>query len=66
MAWYRGYVIALIACVVVETALFYGLVGIGVNDQLVATIELIWLCATVLITLTVGDRFERKERGRGD
>jgi hypothetical protein len=60
MSRYRGQILALIACLLVQAGIYYGLVGLGANEQLIVTIEMIWLCFAVLITLSVGERFERK------
>ncbi|MBS1860835.1 MAG: hypothetical protein JSS68_03890 [Actinobacteria bacterium] len=63
---YRGQILAMICCLAVEAGIFYGLVGLGAGEDLVLYAEVIWLCATVVITLSVGERFERKWRDRGD
>jgi hypothetical protein len=60
MAQYRGYILALVPCLIVEGIIYYGLVGLGSQERLIWTIETVWLCATVWITLSVGERFERK------
>jgi hypothetical protein len=60
MARYRGHLLALIACVAIEGCIYYGLVGLGADEQLIVTVEMIWLCATVWITLSIGERFEHK------
>jgi hypothetical protein len=50
----------MIGCLVIQAGIYYGLVGLGATEQLIVTIEMIWLCATVLITLSVGERFAPK------
>ena len=60
MSRYRGHILALIACIAIEGFIYYGLVGLGADEQLVVTTEMIWLCASVWITLSVGERFEGK------
>jgi hypothetical protein len=56
----RAQFLALILCLAVQSGLLYGLRGLGVNDQLILTVELIWLCASVVIILVAGERFARK------
>jgi hypothetical protein len=56
----RAQLAALIFCYAVQAGLLFGLEGLGVNDQLILTIELIWLCASVVIISWAGDRFARK------
>ena len=63
---YRGQIVALLACVAIEAGIYYGLFGLGAESALVVDAEMIWLCATVWITLAVGEHFERKGRGSGD
>jgi hypothetical protein len=60
MRRYRPQIIALSGCVAVEAGIFYGLAGLGAGGEFVVYVEMIWLCAAVLITLLVGERFERK------
>lgn len=60
MHQYRGQILAMICCLAVEAGIYYGLVGLGAGVDLVLYAEMLWLCATVLITLSVGARFERK------
>lgn len=47
-------------CLVVQSAILYGLEGLGAEEQLIVTIEMIWLCASVVIILMAGERFARK------
>ena len=56
----RAQLIALIFCLAVQAGILYGLAGLGVDKQLILTIELIWLCASVVIMLWAGERFARK------
>ena len=56
----RAQLLALIFCLAVQSGLLYGLEGLNVNDQLILTVELVWLCASVVIILMAGDRFARK------
>ena len=56
----RAQLLALIFCLAVQSGLLYGLKGLGVNDQFILTVELVWLCASVVIILVAGERFARK------
>jgi hypothetical protein len=56
----RAQLLALIFCFAVQVGLIYGLEGLGANDQLILTIELIWFCASVVIIMLAGERFARK------
>jgi hypothetical protein len=56
----RAQLLALIFCLAVQSGLLYGLRGLAVNDQLILTVELVWLCASVVIILLAGERFARK------
>jgi hypothetical protein len=60
MTRYRGYIFAFVPCFVVEAVIYYGLLGLGASERLILMVEMIWLCATVWITLSIGERFEHK------
>lgn len=60
MSQLRGYIFALIGCLVVEAGIFYGLVGLGANELLIVTAVMVWIGPTAWITIEVGERFERK------
>ena len=62
----RPYVPPLALCLAVEFGIYYGLLGLGASEEWVLKIEVIWLCASVLITLALGERLERRWRDRGD
>jgi hypothetical protein len=52
--------LALVFCLAVQGGILFGLEGLGAEEQLIVTIEMIWLCASVVIILTAGERFARK------
>jgi hypothetical protein len=56
----RAQLLALLFCLVVQAVILYGLEGLGAEEQLIITIEMIWLCASVAIILMAGERFARK------
>ena len=58
MAPFRGYILTLASCVIVEIGIFYGLAGLGANGNLAVAAEMIWLCITVVLTVLVGGRFD--------
>ena len=58
MTRYRGHIFALIGCLVVQAGIYYGLLGLGAENDLVLYAEMIWLCAAVLIILSVGERID--------
>ena len=60
MSQFRGHIFALIFCLAIQGGIFYGLEGLGANEQLIVTVEMIWLCASVLIILSAGERFAPK------
>jgi hypothetical protein len=60
MSMFRPYVLPFAVCIAIEGAIYYGLVGLGAREELVIFLEMIWLCATVVITLSIGQRIERK------
>lgn len=60
MTRYRGHILALIGCVAVEAVIYYGLFGLGAEKELVLWAETIWMCAAVLIILSVGERIDRR------
>jgi len=63
---YRGYLLAFTSCFIIEGVIYYGLFGLGASERIVLTVEMLWLLATVAITITVGERVERKSGDRGD
>jgi hypothetical protein len=56
----RAQLLALVLCLAVQAGILYGLEGLGANGQLIVTVEMIWLCASVVIILLAGERFARK------
>lgn len=60
MPYLRGFILAMIGCLVVEAGIYYGLVGLGADELLIVTAVMVWLAPTVWITISVAERFERK------
>jgi hypothetical protein len=60
MYQYRGYLIGFVLCFSVQLAVFNLLERLGVREGAIWTIETLLMCATVLITMSLGERFERK------
>lgn len=56
----RAQLLALVICLAVQAAILFGLEGFGAEEQLIVTVEMIWLCCSVVIILTAGERFARK------
>jgi len=56
----RAQLLALLFCLAVQSGILFGLEGLGANEQLIVTVEMIWLCASVVIILSAGERFARK------
>ncbi len=56
----RAQILALFFCLVVQGGILYGLEGLGADEQLIIMIEMLWLCASVVIILVAGERFARK------
>ncbi len=56
----RAQLVALIFCFAVQGAILYGLEGLGVEESEIVFVEMIWLCASVVIILLAGERFARK------
>jgi hypothetical protein len=59
MVRYR-YILAFIPCFFVEAGIYYGLSGVGAAYRVILMAEIVWLCATVCIVLSIGERFEPK------
>jgi hypothetical protein len=57
---FRAQIIALIGCLAIQGGSLYGLARLRANEELILTLEMIWLCAAVCITLWAGQRFQRK------
>lgn len=55
---FRGYLITLACCVAIEGGIFYGLVGLGADGELIVDLEMIWLCITVVLTVLIGGHFD--------
>ncbi len=56
----RAQLLAFLSCLVVQGAILYGLEGLGAEEQLIIMVEMVWLCASVVIILVAGERFARK------
>jgi hypothetical protein len=56
----RAQLVALIFCFAVQAGILYGLEGLGVEESKIVFVEMIWLCASVVIILLAGERFARK------
>ena len=60
MSIFRPYILPFAVCIAIEGAIYYGLVGLGAREDVIVSLEMIWLCITVWVTLAVGRRLERK------
>ena len=58
MTRYRGHIFALVGCLAVQAGIYHGLLSLGAGKDLVLYVEMIWLCAAVLIILSVGERID--------
>lgn len=56
----RALLLAIPFVLAVETGLFYALAALGANGQLAVTVEMIWLCVAVFLTLTFVGHFEHE------
>jgi hypothetical protein len=63
---FRPYIPPFALCLAVEAGIYYGLFALGASEEWVLKAEVLWLCATVLITLSLGERLERRWRDRDD
>jgi hypothetical protein len=66
MKMFRPYIPPLAVCLLIQAGIYHGLLALSTEADLVLYLEVIWLCASVLITLEVGERLERKWGDRGD
>jgi hypothetical protein len=57
---YRGYVLGFVLCFLVQIATFRVLDDLGAREFLIWTVETAGICVTVWITMSIGERFERK------
>jgi uncharacterized membrane protein YbhN (UPF0104 family) len=57
---YRYYFIPFIPCFVVEAAIYFGLLALGMEEESILLVELIWMLCTIWICISVGERLERK------
>ncbi len=64
MKMFRPYIPPLALCLVVQAGIYHALVGLGAKADAVLYLEMIWLCASVWITLSLGERLERRWRDR--
>jgi hypothetical protein len=60
MYLYRGYILGFVLCFAVQLAIFNLLERLGVREGAIWTVETLALFPTVLITMSLGERFERK------
>jgi hypothetical protein len=60
MYLYRGYIVGFILCLSVQLAVFNLLERLAVREGAIWTIETLLLFPTVWITMSLGERFERK------
>jgi hypothetical protein len=60
MSMLRPYILPLAVCLAIEAGIYYGLVSLGAREDVIVSLEMIWLCVAVLVTLTVGGHFGRK------
>lgn len=63
---YRGYILSFVVCLAVQIATLRFLESVGMRELKIWTIETAALGATVLITMMVGEYFEKRSGGRGD
>jgi hypothetical protein len=63
---YRGFIFSFVVCLAAQLALFRVLEALGMGGLKIWTVEMAALCATVWITLGVGEHFEKKSGHRGD
>jgi hypothetical protein len=63
---FRPYIPPLVLVLAIQAGIFYGLLALGAEPDLVLYLEMIWLCVGVWITLALGERLEQKWRDRGD
>jgi hypothetical protein len=66
MKMFRPYIPPLTLCLVIQAGIYHGLLALGAGAQVVLYLEMIWLCASVWITLSLGERLERKWGDRSD
>ncbi len=60
----RPYIPPFVVCFVIEAGIYYGLAGLGAREDVIVSVEMIWLCVTVLVTLIVGENLESRRRRR--
>jgi hypothetical protein len=55
----RAFILLMAAVLAVEAGIFYSLVGLGADGELIVAIEMIWLCVSVVLAASVVGHFER-------
>jgi hypothetical protein len=58
MVSYRALFSVMAATLAIEAGIFYGLFGLGANEDLVVAVEMIWLVVSVILGLIVMEHFE--------
>jgi hypothetical protein len=54
------------AAIAIEAGIFYGLFGLGANEDPVVAVEMIWLVVAVILGLIVMEHFEPQRDEHGD
>ncbi|HTT94020.1 MAG TPA: hypothetical protein VMF55_05070 [Solirubrobacterales bacterium] len=63
---YRGFILASALCFALEAPIVLSLYALGATVMFTTTIVTIWICVSCVVTITVGEHFEKKSGHRGD